>query len=206
MPPNSSPTFTPHTPTSLVQLLVYKPCSLFLILITPSYFVQEKKNFYCLTTHVLLPLPSALPLFLLLPTPLSPPTNRAPPTHPTPPTRLTLLTPLLGITHPCPHEGHPYPSKSFLPAILTSAAALSTPPASSPFLSLLSPSDPASPTRLRLPPLPPTRHLSLLPSPSPLHRPLSFSSPYLAPTLAPPLRTPFLSRCTSGTKSSYPHY
>src|ERR1700678_3508134 len=42
MPPNSSPTFTPHTPTSLVQLLVYKPCSLFLILITPSYFVQEK--------------------------------------------------------------------------------------------------------------------------------------------------------------------
>src|SRR6202522_4002382 len=52
MPPNSSPTFTPHTPTSLVQLLVYKPCSLFLILITPSYFVQEKKkNLYCLTTH-----------------------------------------------------------------------------------------------------------------------------------------------------------
>src|SRR5271168_1296729 len=27
MPPNSSPTFTPHTPTSLVQLLVYEPCS-----------------------------------------------------------------------------------------------------------------------------------------------------------------------------------
>src|ERR1700678_1578244 len=52
MPPSSSPTFTPHTPTSLVQLLVYKPCSLFLILITPSYFVQEKKkNLYCLTTH-----------------------------------------------------------------------------------------------------------------------------------------------------------
>src|ERR1700678_1398493 len=57
MPPNSSPTFTPHTPTSLVQLLVYKPCSLFLILITPSYFVQEKKNFYCLTTHVSAPTP-----------------------------------------------------------------------------------------------------------------------------------------------------
>src|SRR5271168_3295469 len=42
MPPNSSPTFTPHTPTSLVQLLVYKPCSVSFIL-TPSYFVQEKK-------------------------------------------------------------------------------------------------------------------------------------------------------------------
>src|ERR1700678_4766871 len=119
MPPNSSPTFTPHTPTSLVQILVYKPCSLFLILITPSYFVQEKKIFYCLTTHVLLPLPSALPLFLLLPTPLPPPTNRAPPPHPTPPTRLPLLPPLLGITHPCPHEGHPYPSKRFLAAIFT---------------------------------------------------------------------------------------
>src|ERR1700678_2491003 len=134
MPPNSSPTFTPHTPTSLVQLLVYN-LVLFLILITPSYFVQEKKKFYYSTTPVLIPLPSALPLFLLLLTPLSPPTNRAPPTHPTPPTHLTLLTPLHGTTHPCHHEGRPYPSKSFLPATLASAAALSTPPASSPFLS-----------------------------------------------------------------------
>src|ERR1700678_883272 len=86
MPPNSSPTFTPHTPTSLAQLLVYN-LVLFLILITPSYFVQEKKKFYYSTTPVLIPLPSALPLFLLLLTPPSPPTNRAPPTRLIPPTR-----------------------------------------------------------------------------------------------------------------------
>src|ERR1700678_379012 len=133
MPPNSSPTFTPHTPTSLVQLLVYN-LVLFLFLITPSYFVQEKKKiYYYLTTPVLIPLPFALPLFLLLLTPPSPPTNRAPPTHPTPPTRLIPLTPLTGTTHPSPHEGHPYPSKSSPPATLASAAALSIPPASSPF-------------------------------------------------------------------------
>src|ERR1700678_1685373 len=128
MPPNSSPTFTPHTPTSLVQLLVYN-LVLFLILITPSYFVQEKKKIYHSTTPVLIPLPSALPLFFLLLTPLSPPTNHAPPT------RLILLTPLHGTTPPCPHEHHPYPSNSFLPATLASAAVLAIPPASSPFLS-----------------------------------------------------------------------
>src|ERR1700678_834319 len=129
MPPNSSPTFTPHTPTSLVQLLVYEPCSLFsFLLLRLILFKKRKKNYYS-TTPVLIQLPSALPLFLLLLTPLSPPTNRAPPT------RLTLLTPLHGTTHPCHHEGRPYPSKSFLPATLASAAALSTPPASSPFLS-----------------------------------------------------------------------
>src|ERR1700678_1416345 len=64
MPPNSSPTFTPHTPTSLVQLLVYKPCSLFLILITPSYFVQEKKksllfNYSCSAPFCIASIPSA---------------------------------------------------------------------------------------------------------------------------------------------------
>src|SRR5271155_5377826 len=134
MPPNSSPTFTPHTPTSLVQLLVYEPCSLFSFLLL-RLICSKKKNLLFTTTPILIQLLSALPLFLLPLTPLSPPTNRAPPTHPTPPTHLTLLTPLHGTTHPCPHEGRPYPSKSFLPAILTSAAALSTPPASSPFLS-----------------------------------------------------------------------
>src|SRR5271168_4009512 len=136
MPPNSSPTFTPHTPTSLVQLLVYEPCSLFsFLLLRLILFKEKKKNLLFTTTPVQVQLPSAWPLFLLPLTPLSPPTNCAPPTHPTPPTRLTLLTPLHGTTHPCPHKGRPYPSKSFLPAILTIAAALSTPPASSPFLS-----------------------------------------------------------------------
>src|ERR1700678_555239 len=135
MPPNSSPTFTLHTPTSLVQLLVYEPCSLFSFLLLRLILFKKRIFYYYSTTPVLIQLPSALPLFLLLLTPLSPPTNRAPPTHPTPPTRLTLLTPLHGTTHPCPHEGRPYPSKSFLPATLASAAALSTPPASSPFLS-----------------------------------------------------------------------
>src|ERR1700678_902428 len=133
MPPNSSPTFTPHTPTSLVQLLVYAPCSLFsFLLLRLILFKKRKKNYYS-TTPVLIQLPSALPLFLLLLTPPSLPTNRAPPTHPTPPTRLIPLTPLHGTTHPCPHEGHPYPSKSSPPATLASAAALSIPPASSPF-------------------------------------------------------------------------
>src|ERR1700678_714878 len=135
MPPNSSPTFTPHTPTSLVQLLVYEPCSLFSFLLLRLICSRKEKNLLFTTTPVLTQLPSALPLFLLLLTPLSPPTNRAPPTHPTPPTCLTLLTPLHGTTHPCHHEGRPYPSKSFLPATLASAAALSIPPASSPFLS-----------------------------------------------------------------------
>src|SRR5271168_1346140 len=134
MPPNSSPTFTPHTPTSLVQLLVYKPCS-----VSHSYYSvlfcskKRKKIIIIKTTPVLIPLHSALPLFLLLLTPPSPPTNHAPPTHPTPPTRLIPLTPLHGTTHPCHHEGHPCPSKSFLPATLASAAALSNFPASSPF-------------------------------------------------------------------------
>src|ERR1700678_233726 len=138
MPPNSSPTFTPHTPTSLVQLLVYELFFFFSFLLLHLILFKEKKKknlLFTTTTPVQVQLPSAWPLFLLPLTPLSPPTNCAPPTHPTPPTRLTLLTPLHGTTHPCPHEGRLYPSKSFLPAILTSAAALSTPPASSPFLS-----------------------------------------------------------------------
>src|ERR1700678_1117752 len=133
MPPNSSPTFTPHTPTSLVQLLVYKPCSVSHSYYSVLFCSRKEKFYYYLTTPVLIPLHSALPLFLLLLTPPSPPTNRAPPTHPTPPTRLIPLTPLHGTTHPCPHEGHPYPSKSSPPATLASAAALSIPPASSPF-------------------------------------------------------------------------
>src|ERR1700678_3022111 len=133
MPPNSSPTFTPHTPTSLVQLLVYKPCSLFSFLLLHLILFKKRKNFIIKTTPVLAPLHSALPLFLLLLTPPSPPTNHAPPTHPTPPTRLIPLTPLHGTTHPCPHEDHPYPSKSSPPATLASAAALSIPLVSSPF-------------------------------------------------------------------------
>src|ERR1700678_3778013 len=98
MPPNSSPTFTPHTPTSLVQLLV------FLILITPSYFVQEKKNYIITITPVLTPLHFALPLSPLLLTPPSPPTNHAPPTRPTHPTRLIPLIPLHGTANPCHHS------------------------------------------------------------------------------------------------------
>src|ERR1700677_1556359 len=114
MPPNSSPTFTPH-PRQAWSNFSSINLVLFLILITPSYFVQEKKKiYYYLTTPVLIPLHSALPLFLLLLTPPSPPTNGAPPTHPTPPTRLIPLTPQHGTTHPCHHEDHPYPSKSFL--------------------------------------------------------------------------------------------
>src|ERR1700678_977975 len=112
MPLNSSPTFTPHTPTSLVQLLVYEPCSLFSFLLLRLICSRKEKKLLFTTTPVLIQLPSALPRFLVLLTPLSPPTNRAPPT------RLTLLTPLHGTTHPCPHEGRPYPSKSFLPATL----------------------------------------------------------------------------------------
>src|ERR1700678_4531644 len=105
-----------------------------LVLFSHSYYSvlfcsKKRKNLLFTTTPVQVQLPSAWPLFLLPLTPLTPPTNRAPPT------RLTLLTPLHGTTHPCPHEARPYPSNSFLPAILTSAAALSTPPASSPFLS-----------------------------------------------------------------------
>src|SRR5271155_1691491 len=104
MPPNSSPTFTPHTPTSLVQLLVYEPCSLFSFLLL-RLICSKKKKFLFTTTPILIQLLSALPLFLLPLTPLSPPTNRDPPTHPTPPTRLTLQTPVHGTTHPCRHEG-----------------------------------------------------------------------------------------------------
>src|ERR1700678_235619 len=45
MPPNSSLTFTPHTLTSLVQLLVYKPCSVFSFsLLRLTLF--KKENFY----------------------------------------------------------------------------------------------------------------------------------------------------------------
>src|ERR1700678_1716613 len=94
MPPNSSPTFTPHTPTSLVQLLVYKPIPL----LTPPH--------------------SALPLSFLLLTPLPPP-----PSH-SPPTRLILPLPLPSPAPPCLDACHPCPSKSFPPAVLASPAAL----------------------------------------------------------------------------------
>ena len=45
MPPNSSPTFTPHTPTSLVQLLVYKPCSVFSFLLLRLTLFKKNKKF-----------------------------------------------------------------------------------------------------------------------------------------------------------------
>src|ERR1700678_3667514 len=98
MPPNSSPTFTPHTPTSLVQLLIYKPCSLFSFLLLRLILFKKRKKFIIKTTLVLAPLHYALPLFLLLLTPPSPPTNHAPPTHPTPPTPLTPPTRLIPLT------------------------------------------------------------------------------------------------------------
>src|ERR1700678_3479096 len=127
MPPNSYPTFTPHTPTSLVQLLVYKPCSVFSFLLLRLTLFKKKKNFIITTTPVLTPLHFALPLSPLLLTPPSPPTNHAPPT------RLIPLIPLHGTTHPCHHAGHLCPSKSSLPATLASVAALSFLPDSSPF-------------------------------------------------------------------------
>src|SRR5271168_5091189 len=132
MPPNSSPTFTPHTPTSLVQLLIYKPCSVFSFLLLRLTLFKKRKNFIITTTPVLTPWHFALPLSPLLLTPPSPPTNHAPPTRPTHPTRLIPLIPLHGTTHPCHHAGHPCPSKSSLPAILASVAALSFLPASLP--------------------------------------------------------------------------
>src|SRR6202789_4213194 len=44
MPPNSSPTFTPHTPTSLVQLLVYKPCSVSHSYYSVLFCSRKEKN------------------------------------------------------------------------------------------------------------------------------------------------------------------
>src|ERR1700678_4426815 len=125
MPPNSSPTFTPHTPTSLVQLLVYKPCSLSLILTYSVLLCSRKEKFYYTITPLLTPLHFALPLSFLLLTPLSPPPNCVPPTRPTHPTCLIPLIPLHGTAHPCHRPSHPCPSKSSLPAILASVAALS---------------------------------------------------------------------------------
>src|SRR5271168_4703649 len=119
--------------------------SINLVLFSHSYYsvlLCSRKNFIITATPVLTPLHFALPLFILLLTPPSPPTNHAPPTGPTHPTRLTRLIPLHGTTHPSHHEGHPCPSKSSLPATLASVAALSILPASSPFPSRLSPSDP----------------------------------------------------------------
>src|SRR6202789_2125441 len=46
MPPNSSPTFTPHTPTSLVQLLVYKPCSVFSFSLLHLTLFKKRKFYY----------------------------------------------------------------------------------------------------------------------------------------------------------------
>src|ERR1700678_1951350 len=46
MPPNSSPTFTPHTPTSLVQLLVHKPCSVFSFSLLRLTLFKKKKFYY----------------------------------------------------------------------------------------------------------------------------------------------------------------
>src|SRR5271168_2888357 len=44
MPPNSSPTFTLHTPTSLVQLLVYKPCSVSHSYYSVLFCSKKEKN------------------------------------------------------------------------------------------------------------------------------------------------------------------
>src|SRR5271168_177117 len=44
MPPNSSPTFTLHTPTSLVQLLVYKPCSVSHSYYSVLFCSRKEKN------------------------------------------------------------------------------------------------------------------------------------------------------------------
>src|SRR5271168_2184476 len=179
---------------------------LFLILITPSYFVQEKKFFIITITPLLTPLHFALPLSPLLLTPPSPPPNHVPPTRPTHPTCLIPPIPLHGTAHPCHRASHPCPSKSSLPAILASVAALSFLPAFLTSPSCSSPSDPISPTHFLLPPLPPTRPLVLSPSLYPLHHSESSSSASLAPTLSPPFRNPFLLRYTSRTRSSCPHY
>src|SRR5271168_3518086 len=130
MPPNSSPTFTPHTPTSLVQLLVYKPCSVFSFLLLCLTLFKKKFYYYnysCSdsTAFCIASISSA-------PNSPSPPTNHAPPTRLTHLTHLIPLIPLHGTTHPCHHAGHPCPSKSSLPAILASVAALSFLPASLP--------------------------------------------------------------------------
>src|ERR1700678_3141623 len=101
MPLNSSPTFTLHTPTSLVQLLIYKPCSVFLILIYSVLLCSRKEKFYYTITPLLTPLHFALPLSFLLLTPLSLPPNCFPPTRPTHPTRLISPIPLHGTNHPC---------------------------------------------------------------------------------------------------------
>src|SRR5271168_2067033 len=96
---------------------------LFLILITPSYFVQEKNKFIITITPLLTPLHFALPLSPLLLAPPSLPPNHVPPTR--------LIPPILlhGTAHPCHRASHPCPSKSSLPAILASVAALSFLPA-----------------------------------------------------------------------------
>src|SRR5271168_4162257 len=126
MPPNLSPTFTPHIPTSLVQLLVYKPCSVFSFLLLRLTLFKKRK---ITITPLLTPRHFALPLSPLLLTPPSPPTNHVPPTRPTHPTRLIPPILLHGTAHPCHRASHPCPSKSSLPAILASVAALSFLPA-----------------------------------------------------------------------------
>src|ERR1700678_172589 len=125
MPPNSSPTFTPHTPTSLVQLLVYKPCSVFSFLLLRLTLFKKRKKIIVTITPVWTPRHFALPLCPLLLTPPSPPTNHVPPTHPTHLTCLIPLIPLHDTAHPCHRAGHPCPSNSSLPASLASIAALS---------------------------------------------------------------------------------
>src|SRR5271168_5624150 len=101
MPPNSSPTFTPHTPTSLVQLLVYKPCSVSFILTYSVLLCSRKENSYYTTNPLLTPLHFALPLSFLLLTPLPPPPTCFPLTRATHPTCLILPIPLPCTTHPC---------------------------------------------------------------------------------------------------------
>src|ERR1700678_3613788 len=169
MPPNSSPTFTPHTPTSLVQLLVYKPCSVSFILTYSVLLCSRKEKFYYVTNPLLTPLHSALLLSFLLLTPLPLPPSRFPPTRPTHPTRLILPIPLHNTAHPCLDACYPCPSKSFPPAVLASLAALSLPSAALTPPSYSSLSDPTSPTPFLSPPLPPTLPPVLFFSLYPLH-------------------------------------
>src|SRR5271168_3030521 len=100
--------------------------SINLVLFSHSYYsvlLCSRKNFIITFTPLLTPLHFALPLFPLLLTPPSPPPNHVPPTRLIPP------IPLHGTAHPCLRASHPCPSKSFLPAILASVAALSFLPA-----------------------------------------------------------------------------